>query len=226
MDQDHVRPVPAAPRVAGVVQHADERVHLLLRACLGGGPGHEPVVQRRPVHPRSRRRPGERCQPLPVDVVALVVQRHGQVERVPGDHDIGRARVERDPVERGVRLDDPPVLLGLEPAYDVLDGLDRVVEPRREHRQRRRQVRRPEHQQRADHLHPGRAALRPRADHDVAVAEPEVLPAGAVLVGRDVAKRCRAHPGTLATAVPARPRCGKRHSAPAGTPGHPRRPLP
>ena len=48
--------------------------------------------------------------PLPVEVVALVVERDGHVERVPGDHDVRGPRVERHAVERGVGLDEPPVL--------------------------------------------------------------------------------------------------------------------
>ena len=51
----------------------------------------------------------------------------------------------------------------------------------------------PEDQQRADHLHPGRAALGPGADHDVAVAEREAGPAGAVLVVGSVTVNWRGH---------------------------------
>ena len=60
---------------------------------------------------------------------------------------------------------------------------DEPVDPRREPRQGRRQIRGLEDEQRADHLHPRGAALRPGADHDVAGSVREVEPAGAVLVG-------------------------------------------
>src|SRR5580704_9010618 len=54
-----------------------------------------------------------------------------------------------------------------------------------------------EDQQRADHLHPGRAGLGPRADHDVAVTVREAEPPGAVLIRGLIAERRAGHPTSL-----------------------------
>jgi hypothetical protein len=69
----------------------------------------------------------ELAHPGPVDVVALVAQRHDHVERVAGSHEVRRAVVDRDPVQWRVGLDEPSMAL-------------------------RRRFRGLEDQQRADHL--------------------------------------------------------------------------
>ena len=52
----------------------------------------------------------------PVEVGALVVQRDRHVQRLSGHHEIHRPSVDRQPVERSVRLDDPAPGLGIEAA--------------------------------------------------------------------------------------------------------------
>jgi len=47
---------------------------------------------------------------------------------VPGDHDVRRPRVEREAVERCVRLEQAAVPLRLQPSDDVGDRLDGVVQ--------------------------------------------------------------------------------------------------
>ena len=77
--------------------------------------------------------------------------------------------VERQPVERGVGLDEPPVLLGRRAGRRPRRvGSTSQSSHGDSSRQRRRQVRCLEHEQRADHLHPRGAALGPGADDDVA----------------------------------------------------------
>jgi hypothetical protein len=64
-------------------------------------------------------------------VAAVVVERHGHVQRVPGGDDVGDARVERNPVQRGVRLDEPPVLLRGKLGKYLFPRRDQVIQPRR-----------------------------------------------------------------------------------------------
>ena len=87
-------------------------------------------MERRPRCVGRRRFPGERADAFAIEVVALVVQRHRHVERVPRDHDEGGARVEGDPVERRVRLEEPPVLLRREPSVEVVTRSSEPIEPR------------------------------------------------------------------------------------------------
>ncbi len=177
--------------------HAGQRVQLVVGIDVAVHPRQQPLPQR---WSRTGRTVGlglarEPAQPFPVDVGRLVVQRDRHVERVPGDDDVGGPGVKRHAVERRVGLDEPAVLLGGEPVVHLRTRRDQPVQPRRELRQRSRQLRGLEHQQRADHLHPRRAALGPCADHDVALPEREAKPSAAVLVGGSVTRRRRRYLG-------------------------------
>jgi hypothetical protein len=65
-----------------------------------------------------------------VEVVALVVQGHRHVERMPGDHDVGGLPVQRYSIERGMGLDEPAMLLGRQPRIHLVAGCDQPVQPR------------------------------------------------------------------------------------------------
>ena len=90
--QHDVRLVAPGPGVAQVPQHARA-------ASPAPRAGRRPARSSRRSQSRSGSRAdrgaagagcaGELAQPLPVEVVALVVQRHGHVQRVAGDHDVG-----------------------------------------------------------------------------------------------------------------------------------------
>ena len=151
----------------------------------------------RPWRPGRLGLAGQLPEPRAVDVVALVVERHGHVERMPGRHDVGGARIEGNPVQRRMCLDEPPVLLGGKLGIHLLARHDQVIQPRRELRERGREFWCLEDQQCADHLHPRRPGLGPGADHDVAVPEREAEPPGAVLVWGLVAERDAGHPASL-----------------------------
>ena len=193
--EQHVGRRTPGPGVGQVPEQAGQRVQVVPRV-LAGHPGsrvavdvgHQPVVQRlaRPRRPGRRGRPGQRGDPGPVQVVALVVEGHRGVQRVPAGDDVPGPRVERDPVQRGVRLDEPPVPLRGQYGQHLLARRDQVVQPGGQLAERGRQLRGPEDQQGADHLHPGRPGLGPGADHYVAVAELHARPAGAVLLVVDV----------------------------------------
>jgi hypothetical protein len=73
---------------------------------------------------------GQRPDLCAVEVIALVVERHGRVERMAGRHDVGGAGVEGNPVQRRVRLDEAPVLLGGKPGVHLLTWRDQVIQPR------------------------------------------------------------------------------------------------
>jgi hypothetical protein len=168
--------------------HARQGVELLARPAVPVDPGKQPIPQRRS-HRGAHRRSISSCElahALPIEVVTLVIERDRHVERVPRDDEVGRPCVDRNPIERRVRLDEPPVTLSRELRVDLVARRDQPVEPRRQRRERRRQVGRPEHQKRADHLHPRGAALRSSTDHDVAVPEREPKPPATVLVRRPV----------------------------------------
>src|ERR1700722_19161597 len=103
---------------------------------------------------------------------------------MPGRNDIADPGVERNPVQRRMRLDEAPVLLL---GQLVILGTKRhahVVQPRREVPEWIRQLGRLEDKQRADHLHPGRPGLAPGADNNVARPEAKADPPAAVLAGR------------------------------------------
>ena len=72
----------------------------------------------------------------------MMAQRHVGVERVPSRHDIGDAGVERDPVQRRMRLDESAVALFGELVVHEVMRHRHVVQPRREPPERIRQLRR------------------------------------------------------------------------------------
>src|SRR6056297_559734 len=74
---------------------------------------------------------------------------------------------------------------------------DEPIEPRRQLRKWPREIRRVENQQRTNHLNPGGSGLGTGADDNVAVAEIEVEPPGAVLVCRQVPDRLVRHATTV-----------------------------
>ena len=65
----------------------------------------------------------ELADPPPVEILALVVEGHRHVEGIPHGDDVGAPRIERDPVERGVGLDEPPVALGRELGVHLSRGV-------------------------------------------------------------------------------------------------------
>jgi hypothetical protein len=102
------------------------------------------------------------------------------VERVTDHRDVGDLIATRHPVERRMSLDEPTVRLPLEEAEYLVVGADQHVEPGRERADRRPEVDAVEEQHPHDRLHPGRAALGRRRDHDGAGSEREPLPPRAV----------------------------------------------
>ena len=72
---------------------------------------------------------GELGDPDPIEVVALVVERHGHVQRVPGHDDVGRSRVEHHSVERRVGLHEPAVVLRREVGLELVPRQDEPVHP-------------------------------------------------------------------------------------------------
>ena len=115
-----------------------------------------------------------------VDVVLEVRPRDGNVAGVSSDADVGDRRFVRQPVERRMGLDEPTMLLGFEVADHGADVTGLHVEARRDEVERSVERRALEDQQRADHLHPGRAGLPGSADDDVARPRREPLPTVAV----------------------------------------------
>ena len=193
VEERDVRVPPVLPRLREVVEdegqtrRATEVVLLdeVLQPLLGiggGDPGRDVAVVGR----IDRLGPE---LPHPVHVEVLVVMLHGDrdVPRVTTDDDVGGPGIERQPVERGVGLDEPPVVLRVVHRHDVVDRARLHVEPRRELAERSRELRAVEDEQGAEHLGPRRAALGWRADHDVARPEPEAQPAVAVGDERAVA---------------------------------------
>ena len=132
------------------------------------------------VHVREADRTPVPAGPLPGPCSPGGSPRDADVSRVAADAHIRHPGVERQPVQRRVRLDEPAVPLSFEGGHHRLTRLHDRVEPRRHLVQVAVEVRCSEHQQGTDHLHPGGAALRRRADHDVAVAEREAVPARVV----------------------------------------------
>ena len=136
------RSVPRRAQASRDAKDPGQRVELILGDALPADPG--PSQSRgagRAQRRSSRRRlTGELGDPLPVEVVALVVERDGHVERVASGDDVGRARVERQPVERRVGLDEPPVSLRCESARRRRRGKREPVQPRRQRRERGRKV--------------------------------------------------------------------------------------
>src|SRR5262249_240928 len=117
----------------------------------------------------------------------MMLERHGDVARIPSDDDVADLLPDRDAVERSVCLDEAPMRLRGELGADAGDGLVAHVDPRGQLVQRRREVRSVEDQQRAEHLTPRGPALRRRADGDVAGPELEAVPASTVREERPVA---------------------------------------
>ena len=196
MHEHDVRLAAPCPRVGQVPGDPRQVVEILPRVEVHLDPCEQRVVQRR----RRRRRagwcvPGQLGPAGAIEVELLVVERHCGIERVPRHHDVRDAIVERDAVEGRVRLDESTVGLRVECGDDLVDRAGRPVEPRREVGDRRRQLGRAEHEQRADVLHPRRAVLRARTDDDVAVTELEPVPARTVLVRGRVPVRRGYHGG-------------------------------
>jgi hypothetical protein len=100
---------------------------------------------------------------------------------MPSRHDVRDAGIERQSVQRRMRLDEAPVPLLGQLGVDGIVRLGAVIEPRREVPQRVRQVGILEDEQRADHLQPGRARLAAGADDDVAGTEAKAQPPATVL---------------------------------------------
>ena len=93
-------------------------------------------------------------------------------------------------------LDESPVRLCLEVGQHCGERAQQDVQPRRDLVERPAECRALEDLQGADHLQPGRAALRRGADHDVAGTEHEPIPAGRVRKGGLVANAFpQAHAG-------------------------------
>ena len=197
-EEDVRRRVPSLPGVTRMVEDASDPVHLVLGGRVVVDPALQRLRQRRARRWRRIVRGGigpaeQATHRIAVDVVALVPQGDVHVPRVTTHDDVRRPGVDRHSVEGRVRLDESTVPLSLQPSYDLVDRRDLVVDPRRQAGQRGREVRVLEDEQRADHLHPGGAALGPGGDHDVTVAEGELLPPRTVLVVGPVANRVRAH---------------------------------
>jgi hypothetical protein len=88
--------IPATPCFGEVVEHAVERLELILCGCIRFDPAEEPFIERRQhFGPGEIRIAGEFGNALAVDVGALVVERHGGVERVSGDDDVRDSTVVR-----------------------------------------------------------------------------------------------------------------------------------
>ncbi len=117
----------------------------------------------------------------------MVVPRDGDIAWVAADAHIGDPLVSRQAVERRMGLDEPAMALRVEQREDILATLGEHVELRGDLRQRPVKQGGLEDQQRADHLHPGGAALGRCADHDVAGPKHESVPARAVLGKRVIA---------------------------------------
>src|ERR1039457_1748270 len=153
-----------------------------------------------------------------IDVVELMVQRHEHVERMPGGHYVGDLGVERNPVEWGVRFDEPPVLLLGQLGIHVIKRQDRVIQPRREAPEWGRELGSVADQRGADHLQPGRPGPAPGADHDVTGAVAEAEPPAAVLVMRLIVERGTGHAASVA--------CGPASAVAPEGPPRPGSPLP
>ena len=96
----------------------------------------------------------------------------------------------------------------LELARQLAERAQQDVQPRRDLVERPVECRAFEDLQGADHLQPGRAALRRGADHDVAGTEHEPIPAGRVRKGGLVANAFpQAHAGRMAATRSGRQPC-------------------
>jgi hypothetical protein len=111
-----------------------------------------------------------------VHVRPVVVHRDRDVARITTDAEIGDAFVVGQAVQRSVGLDEAPVLLGRELREHVVATRRLLIEPGRHLAQRAVEVRILEHEERAQHLRPGGAALGRRADDDVVVTKLETVP--------------------------------------------------
>ena len=113
---------------------------------------------------------------IEVHVVHVVLPGERDITRITTDGDVGDVRVVRETVERGMGLDEPAMGLHAEVGDHVVSFARQHVEPRGDEIQRLVEGRCLEHEQRADHLHPRRTALRRRADDDVVGPEFEAFP--------------------------------------------------
>ena len=119
-------------------------------------------------------------QALEIDVEHVVVHRDADIARIAAHADVDDVVALRETVDRGVRLDEPSVPLRVEVGEDFIELARVHIEPRRDLGERPIEIGRLEDEQPADHLRPGRAALRWCADDDVARSELEPVPARAV----------------------------------------------
>jgi hypothetical protein len=109
-----------------------------------------------------------------------VVEGDSDIARVAPDAKVDHALDEREPVQRGVRLDETPVLLCLQDRERLGEVIGDGVKPGRDLGQPAGEPDGVEDQQSAKHLHPTRAAFGRWTYHDVVVAERESGPQRAV----------------------------------------------
>ena len=190
VDEDNVRSVAYFPEGCEMMhgrREIDVRQLTIVRAvdpvpeaCERIGRRRFPVAQhlREILVPDRTVASGE--QRYMVDVVLEVRPRQGNVARIAPDADVGDRRVEVQPVEWRVRLDEAAMLLRVEVGDHLADVARLHVEPGRDEIERSIEGRALKDEQRTDHLHPRGAALRRSADDDVARTRGEPLPADAV----------------------------------------------
>jgi hypothetical protein len=116
-------------------------------------------------------------------VVAVVIpERHEDVAGVPAHDDVLNLRVDRNPVEREVGLQEAPMGLRLDAIEHLVAGARAHVEPRRDLGHTPRKVAVREDQVRDDRLHPRGPRLVRGGDDHVALAGLVAVPAGALEV--------------------------------------------
>src|SRR5580692_6658 len=106
-----------------------------------------------------------------------MVERHAGVAAVPRDMDIFDIVVERQPVEREMRLQETTVFLSLDLSNDSLDGLGKPAINPRGNLHNWHWLRRLKHEHADDALHPRCAALGIGRDDDVVRARRVASPA-------------------------------------------------
>jgi hypothetical protein len=131
--QDDVRPVPSLPRVGEVPHDSGKRVELLFRVRVALDPSSQPLLEGTPGTPlRNPWLTDELGEAFAVEVGCLVIEGHGHVERVTCHHDVADLGLEREPVQRRVRLDESAMLLGGEGGEDLFVRRYEPVEPGRQ----------------------------------------------------------------------------------------------